>query len=266
MTWIIGSAALYGSSILVSDICVTFKYTDGTERYIDCLQKIYPLGSSAICGFSGSVNIGFNILGALQDEFSNVHPDAAVDMSVAANTWLPRVVRRQFREALEHEKKLTSSVILASAHPTKNRGNAPWPTTYIHVLASPDFVPQEAEVSAVVAIGRGASVSDYMDGLRALSSDVGFLRASMNSQGQNASQLAHAVSMKIENSPIPGVSRFFQAGVVVRGNHAIWDQEYRIHQADGRAVDRTFPRIARGRQEYDALAREFPGDLQSAQC
>jgi hypothetical protein len=266
MTWIIGSAALFGSAILVSDARVQFKCTDGTTRYSDCLQKIYPLGRFVIGGFSGSVNIGFGILAALQAEFSQGPPDAALDMNVVANTWLQRVVRRQFREAPDHERQLKSSVILASAHPNQNRGDSPWPVTYVHVLSSPEFVPYEAEVSSVVAIGSGASASGYMDALKTLGSDERFLHAAMNNDGRNASLLAHMVSTALETLPIQGVSSFFQAGVVVRGGHAIWDHEFTVHQPDGHTERRAFPRIARDSHEFDALTGRLFGRLQSAEC
>jgi len=59
MTWIVGTASLFGNSILVSDICVTFTDNSGQQKHVDCIQKIYPLGQFVLGGFSGSVKIGF---------------------------------------------------------------------------------------------------------------------------------------------------------------------------------------------------------------
>lgn len=266
MTWIIGSAALFGSAILVSDICVTFTKEDGAQRHIDCLQKIYPLGRFVIGGFSGSVRIGFDILEVLQREFSNGPPGAALDMNIVAHTWLPRVVRRVFRNAPEPEQRLRSSIILASAHPSKNRGDAPWPLTDIHILSSPDFAPVVAAPLEIVAIGKGNSVSAYMDAIRALSSDVGFLKASMDSQDGQASLLAHMVSRTIDNGPVPGVSTMFQFGVITRGHYTIHDHEYTVHQTAGQNIKRTFPRIARGSEEFEILSRELLCTAASAEC
>ena len=236
MTWIIGSTALCGSASLVSDICVTFTEADGVQRHIDCLQKIYFLGPSIIGGFSGSVRIGFDIFEILQREFSNGPPGAALDMSIAAQTWLPRVIRRVFLSAPGTEQRLGSSIILASAHPTKNRGEAPWAWTDVHILSSPNFAPVVAASREAVAIGKGSSVPAYMDAIRALSSDVGFVSASMSSQDIQASLLAHMVSTSISNGSVPGVSTMFQFGLITRNQYTIHDHKYTISQPDGQNI------------------------------
>ncbi len=266
MTWIIGSAALFGSAILVSDVCVTFTNKDGTERHIDCLQKIYPLGRSVFGGFSGSVRIGFDILETLKRDFSNSPPGAALNMNIAAHTWLSRVIQRIFRNAPEDEQELRSSIILASAHPTKNRGDTPWPSTDIHIFSSPNFVPVVAAPLEMVSIGKGNAVSAYMDAIRALSTDSGFLKTSMDNQDGQASLLAHMVSTTIDNGPVPGISTMFQFGVITRGTYTIHNHEYTAHQRSGQKIERTFPRIDRGRDEFETLSQELLCNAESAKC
>lgn len=267
MTWIIGSASLFGSAILVSDICVTFTDKDGTKRYKDCLQKIYPLGQSVIGGFSGSVSIGFDTLETLQREFANGPAGAALDVNIAAHTWLSRVIRRVFRNAPECERELGSSTILASAHPTKNRGDAPWPWTDIHIFSSPDFYPVAATPLEIVAIGNGRAASDHMDALRALRTDSGFLKvAIMDDKAKQASLLAFLVSTALKNNPIQGVSTMFQFGVITRDNYAIHNQEYARFQQDGQKIKHTLPRIARGREEFEILSRELLCRTEAAEC
>lgn len=266
MTWIIGSAALFGSAILVSDICATFTNKDGTKRHVDCLQKIYYLGPHVIGGFSGSVRIGFDILEILRREFSTGPTDTGLDTNIAAHTWLSRVIRRVFRNAPECEKKLSSSIILASAHPNKNRGDAPWPWTDIHIFSSPNFDPVMAAPMEIVAIGKRNAMSAYMDALRLLSTDPGFLRAAMNNDDGQASLLAHMVSSTLSNSPIPGVSTMFQFGVITRGKYTIHDHEYTMRQPDGQKIDIVFPRIARGKEEFETLIRKLSSEAEAADC
>jgi len=267
VTWIIGSATLFGSAILVSDICVTFTYKDGAKRRDDCLQKIYPLGRFVIGGFAGSVSIGFDTLEKLQREFANGPPDAALDVNMAAHTWLSRVIRRAFRDAPECEQRQGSSIILASAHPTKNRGDAPWPQTDIHIFKSPNFDPVVADPLEMVAIGSGNDAAAHMDAIRELRTDTGFLKAAVidNKTGQ-ASLLAHLVGTTLKNNPIQGVSTMFQVGVVRRGEYTIHDHEYTVHEQNGRKINYTFPPIARCRKEFETLIRERYCGAETAKC
>src|SRR5262245_1059289 len=150
MTWIVGTVQPFGFSILVSDICVTFTDCFGRELYCDCLQKIYPLGRFSLGGFAGSVDIGFQILDGLSLEFAKA-PDSTQNVQRLAYTWAPRLIRRCFRAAPEQEQSLGCEIILASAHPTKNRGDAPWPWTDIHTFSSPKFEPVAAPLMDVIA-------------------------------------------------------------------------------------------------------------------
>lgn len=266
MTWIVGTAPPFGFSILVSDICVTFIRPDGSKHHADCLQKIHPLGPFVLGGFSGSVRIGFRILRTLQLEFSKVPEGEAWSIDVPAHTWLPRLVRRVFRTAPDTEKALGSSIILASAHPTRNRGDAPWPWTDIHVFSHPDFDPVKAASLEVVAIGRGAAIGPYMDALRASCADFSFMEAVVAGEGAQAMMLAHSLSTKIAEGPVPGISTLFQVGLVTRGRYAIQDHEYTVYEADGTRVEFKFPVIARGWKEFETLCRQSSWTAEEAIC
>jgi len=266
MTWIVGSASLFGSAILVSDVCVAFTNKEGTQRHVDCLQKIYYLGPFVIGGFSGSVRIGFDILEALQHEFAGGPPSAALDINIAAQTWLSRVIRRAFLAAPEIEQRLGASIILASAHPTKNRGDTPWPWTDIHIFSGPNFKPVTALPSELVSIGSGNAASAYVDAIRALSKEPAFLEASMSNGDDHASLLAHLISTTLARVPIPSVSTMFQFGVVKRGMFTIHNHTYSLHRNDGRKITPAFPRVAQGRREFEALSRELSFSATTAEC
>jgi len=55
MTWVLGSSSIMGFGALIADTRVSW----GRKRYADILQKIHPVGSLLMVGFSGSVELGF---------------------------------------------------------------------------------------------------------------------------------------------------------------------------------------------------------------
>lgn len=266
MTWIIGIAPPFGFSILVSDICVTFRRADGIEQRADCLQKIYHLGPFALGGFSGSVRIGFAILSVIQAEFSKAPEGQAWNLDVAVQTWLPRLVRRVFRTAPGSEQALGSSIMLAAAHPTRNRGDAPWPWTDVYVLSRPNFHPVKAESLEVAAIGSGAAIDPYMAALRASCADFSFIQAAVGGEGAQAMVIAHRVSRLIAEGPVPGISTLFQVGLVTRGRWAIHNHEYSAHRTDGTQVEFKFPPLARGWREFELLCQQSSWAAGEAVC
>ena len=266
MTWIVGIAPPLGFAILVSDICVARTARDGQKHYADCLQKIYPLGSFLLGGFAGSVKTGFRIIEALQREFKKAPNGSAWNVDMISNTWLPRVIRREFRTAAQPEQALGSSIILASAHPTRNRGDAPWPWTDVHVFSHPNFTPQKAGTLEVVAIGKGAGVRTYMDALTATCSDFSFMQAAVGGISSQAMVLAHRISRVVASGPIPGVSEFFQMGLIKRGESAIANHEYTVSNPDGTQVNHRFPPVARSWAEFERLCKRSSCEAREAVC
>ena len=65
---------------------------------------------------------------------------------------------------------------------------------------------------------------------------------------------------------ISGVSTMFQIGVVTRGEYTIRDHEYIVHKQDGRKIKHTFPRLARGREEFETLGQELFCGAEAAKC
>lgn len=266
MTWVIGIAPPFGFSILVSDICVTFRRADGTEQRADCLQKIYPLGPFVLGGFSGSVRIGFGILSVIRAELSKVPDGQAWNLDVPLQTWLPRLVRRVFHKSPGLEQALGSSIMLAAAHPTRNRGDAPWPWTDIYVLSRPHFDPEKTEPLQVAAIGSGAAIDPYMAALRASCADFSFMQVAVGGEGAQAMMIAHQVSRLVTDGSVPGISTLFQAGLVTRGRWAIHDHEYSEHRPDGAEVEFRFPPIARGWREFELLCQRSSWSAAEAIC
>ena len=266
MTWIVGTALPFGYSTLVSDICVTFTDNSGKQKYVDCLQKIYPIGSYVLGGFSGSVEIGFRLLRTLWRELSKVPNDSAWDVDIISNTWWPRLAKRIFKNSKDLERNLGSEIILASVHPNKYRGNAPWPYSDVHIFSAPDFSPRKAKAMEVLAIGSGSGVSIYMDALRRLCGDFDFMKAAMLGKTGQADMLANYINQLVEKSPTKGVSSLFQVGVVMKEQYLIHDCEYTVYSKDGERKIRFPKNIARNYKEFKVLTKSLSKNFESAIC
>ena len=130
MTWIVGTVPPFGYSILVSDTCVS--WSNGTEKA--CLQKIHKVGDDFLCGFAGSVKIGFVLLDALATQLPRKQVRTP---TVLARDWIPSLASRVFRAAPEPERKLGCQITVAAVHPTENLGDAPWLRTYVWTFSYP---------------------------------------------------------------------------------------------------------------------------------
>jgi len=99
MTWIIGTVPPFGYSILVSDIRVS--WSNGTER--DCLQKMHKIGDDYLCGFAGSVRVGFRLLDLLSYQLPSKQ---ARGPKYIAQDWIPSLCRRVFVKTPEVDRTL----------------------------------------------------------------------------------------------------------------------------------------------------------------
>lgn len=258
---------MFGQAILVSDTCVTFTSSAGERSYVDCLQKIYPLGKYVIGGFAGSVRIGFNFLEFLRSRFAITPNNEAWSIDVIASTWLPRDLRKVYSYLPDSEKQIgKSSIILAWAHPCRQRGDAPWPWTAIHKFESPDFKPQRADVEEVLSIGVGSAIPRYERAIKDACSSETFMKSTMGGLGAQATFLASAISATVEELPVPGISSAFQLGIITRGRYTIADHRQRILGESGSWIDTPFPRTAKNYDEFQQLCSESKNAPQGAVC
>jgi hypothetical protein len=242
MTWIIGTTSLSGHAILASDVCVTFKKPDGRRDYVDCLQKIYPLGRFVLGGFSGSVKIGFEMLGALSTRFDAIPQNHAMDIDAAAGAWLPGMAEQVFGLFGDKEKDDGCSIILGWVHPTRNRDALPWPWSYVYTFVSPEFSPLRDRPLEVLSIGSGAAVIHYMKIARNVCSSGAF----MSTRGKmQAAILATTLAYELERKPVLGISKFFQIGLIARGTKGSI-----VHHDMGQI---RFPAIARSYSEFEQM-------------
>jgi len=254
MTWIVGTPTIFGYAILVSDIRVTFDGLSGQKRYLDCLQKIYPVSKSMLGGFSGSVKIGFRILSLLQQASERMPEDVDWSLDIIANTWWPRTAKRTFNMSEPEEKNLGSGIILAGAHPSRNMGAAPFPHSSVYTFSSPDFEPKKANYRQILAVG--SPDQRYMQGItRLVSSNFAFIQVSMAGEFGPGSMLAHYLKSEIEEAPLPGVSTFFQVGTASRRRVSINNFVEGKFGAGGEIEEGTFPPIACNYNEFLQLCQ-----------
>lgn len=158
---------MFGYGFAVSDIRVTL--ANGEER--DCLQKIYSLGNFVAGGFAGSVRIGFAMLETLSTLLNPPEAKNGACDPVALAQWWPTDARDVFSKFCREEQALHSHLMLISASPTENNGDAPWAKSYIHIFRSPDFQAEQIAFWQVGAIGSGNFVEDCRGLIERFSTD-----------------------------------------------------------------------------------------------
>jgi len=243
MTWIVGTVPPFGYSILISDICVS--WSDGTEK--PCLQKIYRVGDDFLCGFAGSVKVGFVLLNALSSQLPRKQQRTPTFL---ARDWIPSLARRVFGAAPEQERKLGCQLIVAAVHLTENLGDAPWPRTYVWTLSHPDFAPTQCAPDAAVGIGNGSVVSTYTAALQEARSNAFFLQLITHGESAQAQFLADTMHKSVLQKATTGVSSFFQTGLVTRGRALLGNYNYTRFEEDGTKREVRVPPVA---QTYKAF-------------
>lgn len=219
-------------------------------QYVDCLQKIYPLARFVLGGFSGSVRIGFEMLGQLSKRLNQSSPGDGWDINIAANTWLPRMARHIFSSFESRERILGCSIILAWVHPTRDRPALSLPWSYVHVFHSPKFIPTIAAEVGALSIGCGSGVPQYVKTVKEICQADEFLRWSFEQQKMDATLLSAVLRDRLEKNPSPGISKFFQMALVTRGPWSIASNERLIVSPDGTETMEQFPAIAQSYREF----------------
>ena len=266
MTWIVGTPTLFGHAILVSDICVTFRNDFGKTDYVDCLQKIYPVGKSQMMGFSGSVSLGFKMVHQFAYESSKLSNSDDWIVEIIANTWLPRVMRRIYNNSTEIEKELGCSIILASAHPQKNLGDVPWPETYCHIFDGPDFEPKLCRPGEIKSIGSGSNVDEYKSAIKAVIEDRSFNQMMVAGASMQGLLLAKSINKVVDENPKKGISKHYQIGIVERRNFSISNNDYKLYPKDGPPMEVKLPKLARNYNEFQEYCKEREKLTETSSC
>jgi hypothetical protein len=244
MTWIVGTVPPFGYSILVSDIQVS--WLDGTQR--DCLQKIHKVGDDFLCGFAGSVRLGFEFLRTIAEQLPTRLRGTP---PLLVSDWIPSLARWVFRAAAPEERRLGCQLIIAAAHPSENLGDVPWPRTYVWTLDQRNnFDAKACGPDEAVGIGSGSVVSTYTTALRDARRNSIFLKLITHGEGAQTTYLARTMHKSVLKDPKPGVSRFFQMGILTRGRAWLGGYSYTHFDQNGAETQVRVPPVA---QSYGAF-------------
>jgi hypothetical protein len=205
MTWIVGTPALFGYGVGISDVRVTLG--DGSEH--DCLQKIYPVGNFIAMGFAGSVRIGFAMVDELSDLLSAAKADQMWDPNAVAKWW-PEDARNIFEQFPLEEQAGQSHLMMVSAFPDLDSKTAPWGRAYIHIFKSPDFQGVSIPVHKLGAIGCGTDVKPCQDAVDELNNNQERFRmlwqGEMNCPGGMANMLGINLTTVLQRTQPRGIS------------------------------------------------------------
>jgi hypothetical protein len=224
MTWIVGTATPFGYSFALSDTRVSW----GNGRYLDCLQKIYPVARYIAVGFAGSVRIGFNIVEALKSSLY------LADETLAWNppelvAQLPTLLRKMFQDAAAEEQVNQSHIMLLSTHPTEPDGS-PWARAYLHILRSPDFSPEEIAPHQLGTIGCHTLSQDCVEAINRFSTDPKshevLMQGEVGPRGGLGSRLGMMLTPIIEKALPQGISPHLHECWVYRGKIVIGTNDH----------------------------------------
>lgn len=262
MTWIVGAAAALGYAVGISDVRVTF--ADGSER--DCLQKIYPIGPFIAAGFAGSVRIGFAMLESLAFQLKDL-PDSAAWFPEDVATEFTEFAKQVFLASEPREQALHSHLMLLGAHPHEDVGIPGYARCFVHVLKSPDFLPQLARTGEVVSIGSGSGVARYQEVLDGFSSNiVSLLQGEMAGPGMGALPLAMVVQKTVEKNPIPGISSHAHICLVRRGVVNVFPNDETRYPPTGEIIEIKMPPVATSWDEFVRMSSADGHTSHGATC
>jgi hypothetical protein len=255
MTWIVGSPTSFGYAMGIADVRVTWG-KDSAAR--DCLQKVYHVAPFIVAGFSGSVTLGFRLLGDLA-RFLSPLPEPGYSFIPRWVAWKwHRRARRLFRDALDGEKELGSSVMIMGVRPTDNSGCVGGGHPDVIVMSHcRQFEPDYAKLGDFKAIGSGNDSQRYQSELQFLRLNPWHLmQAEINNPGGRGQALSSSIARVLLQNPWFGVSTCIQCVEVGRNRVAIRPLLMTRYAADGEITTYECPRVARGYAEFASYAKQ----------
>jgi hypothetical protein len=228
MTWVVGTAPIWGWAVGLSDIRVTFP--DGSE--LDCLRKVYPVGRFLAAGFAGSVAIGFAMIQRLSELLYQPNENIAWIPPEVANWW-QHDAQDVFNSFAAVERNGGCQVMLFGVHPNENVGDLPLARSYVYTFSAPNFEPLAAGPNEVVSIGCGASVGPYRELLERIPLDESIEQLETHHFGGMTDGLMMIITDRIRETPTQGISPHMHVCLVSRGAVQIRTNNRRwINRAD----------------------------------
>ncbi|AXN34601.1 hypothetical protein [Vibrio coralliilyticus] len=258
MTWIVANTLFAGYAVLISDVQVTWADVNG-KRTEDCLRKVYAIAPNIACGFSGSVEIGFNLLADMH-AFANALRESgeALIPRDFAYKWHRRG-RNIFSSYSDAKKKLGCSLIMATFSPYEFSGSAKRPRTDIITFRhSNGFEPNIRPLGRSTSIGSGSAVDRYLSSLNEMNtpqnrvaienSDRFYMRGGMT--------IALILSTMLKDNPHPGISHKVHCTIVNANGVNSFPLDY--EQTNGDSVNEVkMPKVAESYSAFKAYEKKF---------
>jgi len=265
MTWVIGTPTLFGYSVGMADIQATIEYNNGTKKYIDSVQKIYPLGKFIAGGFSGSIEVGFFMLEDLRKNLLEM-PEG--------NAWIPNYIipkwakrAKYLYKNIDREYKEIQFLFIA-VHPSKDNGIPGQPLPYGCILKSPNFNVEEIKMNMVASIGSGNNIQEYKKSIDAFKKDIynPLMQMETASFGGYGNALASTLTIDVYNNPRLGVSKHFHVCTVKRGEISLMNNDCTHFPNNGEVEKIRMPRVATSWKEFQDMMKDSKVSLKNAQA
>jgi hypothetical protein len=164
---------------------------------------------------------------------------------------LSAIAKEVFKQSSADEQASHSHLMLLGAHPTEDIGIPGYARTSVHILRSPDFVP-ECRLGEVVSIGSGSS--SYQQVLNDLSSDVLLLmKGEIMGAGMGFSPLSFTIQKTVEKNPTPGISQHTHICIVRRGTIQLFTNDQTRYPASGEKIEFKMPPVATSWEEFTQI-------------
>lgn len=265
MTWVIGVPTMFGYSVGLADIQATLEYTNGKREYIDCIQKIFPVGKFLVAGFSGSVEIGYFLIEDLKNWLIVPDPTQAWMPDYVGFKWHKRA--RKLYSVIKPEKRRECSLLIIGVHPQKDNGLPGEAKTYACIMKSPDFKPEIIPPGRVGSIGSGNNIKEYMDTLAKLNTWYNpLMQMEVGNPGGYGQALAINLVLGVKNNPSPGISKHFHIYTVRRGTILLTNSNHEEFPNIGLSKKIEMPKVATNWTEFIEILKKKGLSLNSAEA
>jgi hypothetical protein len=246
VTWATGISGFPSGAVGAADVRLTIRCADG-DRYIEGLQKVWPVASHAAVAFAGSVAMGIHAVRTASRRWQRLPSNRVAEPTEIAER-LAASMRRAWPR-FDPENRTAGCELLVIGwvpedlvwyrmipSPTSepfymNDPSAPPARTKVFTLCGPEFTLVEAPSQTIASIGSGAKVAEWRDEvMRFLHTSTGLddREISLRLPGLRipviaSEMLREAIASSMELAEEQTVSRYMQRVAVGPGGVSIGD-------------------------------------------
>jgi hypothetical protein len=240
---------------MVSDVRVS--WNNHTEA--DLLRKAYRVGPYLLAGFAGSVNIGFPLIGDLQNFLTPPDSSASAwNPEWVAEHWHPEAARI-FAQASPEEQAMGSQLLIVGVAPDEHLGAPEFPRVYLIKLEAPDFRPTYLPKGLTVChIGSGSDVAIYEQSIATFFEMTSpTLQAATAGPAAWAQMLGNSVGRLVSDNPTDGISPHVHIQICSLGGFHAGDNNVTRVGPGGKRVEFRMPQVASTYSEFVALCKSI---------